>query len=38
MVKGATIETVLLLRQCPPSVVENYAIAVRDMNIALLEK
>ena len=32
MVKGAAMETVLLLRQCPPSVAENYAVAVRDMN------
>jgi hypothetical protein len=32
------METVILLRQCPPSVAENYAIAVRDMNAVLLEK
>jgi hypothetical protein len=38
MVKGAAMETVLLLRQCPLSVAENYAVAVRDMNAALLEK
>jgi hypothetical protein len=38
MVKGAAIETVLLLRQYPPSVAENYAVAVRDMNAVLLEK
>jgi hypothetical protein len=38
MVKGAAMETVLLLRQCPPSVAENYAVAVRDMNAVLLEK
>jgi hypothetical protein len=38
MVKGAAIETVLLLRQCPPALAENYAVAVRDMNAALLEK
>jgi len=37
MVKGAAMETVLLLRQCPPSVAENYTVAVRDMNAALLE-
>jgi hypothetical protein len=28
MAKGAALETVLLLRQCPPSVAENYAVAV----------
>jgi hypothetical protein len=38
MVKGAAMETVLLLRQCPPSVAENFAVAVRDMNAVLLEK
>jgi hypothetical protein len=38
MVKGAAMETVLLLRQFPPSVAENYAVAVRDMNAVLLEK
>ena len=38
MVKGAAIETVLLLRHCPSSVAENYAVAVRDMNAVLLEK
>jgi hypothetical protein len=38
MVKGAAMETVLLLRQCPPGVAENYAVAVRDMNAVLLEK
>jgi hypothetical protein len=38
MVKGAALETVLLLWQCPPSVAENYAVAVRDMNAVLLEK
>jgi hypothetical protein len=38
MVKGAAMETVLLLWQCPPGVAENYAVAVRDMNAALLEK
>jgi hypothetical protein len=38
MVKGAAMETVLLLRQCPPSLAENYAVAVRDMNAVLLEK
>ena len=32
MVKGSAMETVLLLRQCPPSVAENFAVAVRDMN------
>jgi hypothetical protein len=37
MVKGAAIETVLLPRQCSPSVAENYAVAVRDMNVVLLE-
>jgi hypothetical protein len=38
MVKGAAMETVILLRQCPPSVAENFAVAVRDMNAVLLEK
>jgi len=38
MVKGAAIETVLLLRQCPPALAENYTVAVRDINAALLEK
>jgi hypothetical protein len=38
MVKGAAIEAVLLLRQCPPSAAENYAVTVRDMNAVLLEK
>jgi hypothetical protein len=38
MVKGAAIETVLLLQQCPPSIAENYAVAVRDMNVVLLAR
>ena len=38
MIKGAAMETFLLLRQCSPSIAENYAIAVRDMNAMLLEK
>jgi hypothetical protein len=38
MVKGAALEAVLLLRKCPPSIAENYAVAVRDMNAILLEK
>jgi hypothetical protein len=38
MVKGAAMEAVILLRQCPPSVAENYAVAVRDINAVLLEK
>ena len=38
MVKGAAMEAVLLLRQCPPSLAEGYAVAVRDMNAVLLEK
>ena len=38
MVKGAAMETVLLLRQCPPSLAENYVVAVCDMNAVLLEK
>ena len=38
MVKGAAMGTVLLFRQCPPSVAENYAVAVRDMNVVLHEK
>jgi hypothetical protein len=32
------MEAVLLLRQCPPGIAENFAVAVRDMNAALLEK
>ena len=28
IVKGAAMETVLLLGQCPPSVAENFAVAV----------
>jgi hypothetical protein len=38
MVKGAAMETVLLRRQCPPGIAENFAAAVRDMSAALLEK
>jgi hypothetical protein len=38
MVKGAAMEMVFLLRQCPPSVAENYTVAVCDMNAVLLEK
>jgi hypothetical protein len=38
MVKGATMETVLLLRQCPPSIAENFAVTVHDMNAVLIEK
>jgi hypothetical protein len=38
MVKGAALETVLLLWQCPLSVAENYAVAVHDMNTVLLKK
>ena len=38
MVKGAAMESVLLLRQCPPSIAENFAVAVRDMNAVLIEK
>jgi hypothetical protein len=38
MVKGAAMETIILLQQCPPSVAENYIVAVRDMNAVLLEK
>jgi hypothetical protein len=38
MVKGAAIETVILLQQCPPSIAENYAVAVCDINAVLLEK
>ena len=32
------METVLLLWQYPPSIAENYAVAVCDMNVVLLEK
>ena len=32
------MEAVLLLRQCPPGIAENFAVAIRDMNAALLEK
>jgi hypothetical protein len=38
MVRAAVMETVLLLRQCYPSVAENYAVAVCDMSAVLLEK
>jgi hypothetical protein len=38
MVKEAAMETVLLLQQCPPSIAENFAVAVRDMNAFLVEK
>ena len=38
MVKGAAMEAVLLLRKCPPSLAENYAVAIRDMNAILFEK
>ena len=38
IVKGAAMETVLLLQQCPPTLVENYAVAVYNINAALLEK
>jgi hypothetical protein len=38
MVKGAAMEAVLLLQQCPLGIAENFAVAVRDMNAALLEK
>jgi hypothetical protein len=38
MVKGAAMETVILLQQCPPSVAENYAVAVCNINAVLLEK
>jgi hypothetical protein len=37
MVKGAAMETVLL-QQCPPDIAENFAVAVRDMSAAVLEK
>lgn len=36
MVKGAAIETALILLQRPPTLTENYAVAVHNMNIALL--
>jgi hypothetical protein len=38
MVKGAAMETVLLLRQCLEDIAENFAVALRDMSAALLEK
>jgi len=38
MVKGAAIKTVLLLQQCPLTLAESYAVAVCDINAALLEK
>jgi hypothetical protein len=38
MVKGAAMETVLLLQKCPPNVAENYAVAVCVMNAVLLKK
>ena len=38
MVKGAAMEAVFLLRQCPLGIAENFEVAVRDMSAALLEK
>jgi hypothetical protein len=38
MVKGAAMEAVLLLRQCPLGIAENFAVAVCDISAALLEK
>jgi hypothetical protein len=38
VVKGAAIETVILLQQCPLSVAENYAVAVYNIKAVLLEK
>jgi len=38
MVKGAAIETVLLLQQCPLTVAENYTVTVCNINAVLLEK
>jgi hypothetical protein len=38
MVKGAAMEAVLLLRQCPPGIAENFALAIRDISAALIEK
>jgi hypothetical protein len=38
MIKGATIEAVLLLWKCLPSLAKNYTIVVCDMNAVLLKK
>jgi hypothetical protein len=38
MVKGAAMKAVLLLRQCSPSIAENFAVTVRDMDATLIEK
>jgi hypothetical protein len=38
MVEGAAIETVLLLQQYPLSIMENFAVAIRDINATLTEK
>jgi hypothetical protein len=38
MVKGAAMEAVLLLQQCPLGIAENFTVAVCDISAALLEK
>lgn len=38
MVKGAAVETVLLLQQCPLSIIENFAVTICDTNAALIKK
>jgi hypothetical protein len=32
------METVLLLRQCPPGIAQNFDVTIRDMSAALVEK
>jgi hypothetical protein len=38
MVKGAAMEAVILLQQCPLAVAENYAVALHDISAVLLKK
>jgi hypothetical protein len=38
IVKGATIEAVLLLQQYPLGIAENFTIAVYNISVALLKK
>jgi hypothetical protein len=38
MVKRAAMKTILLLRQCSPSIAENFTVTVRNMDATLIEK
>jgi hypothetical protein len=38
MAKGAALEAIPLPRNCLPSIAENHAVAIRDMNAFLLKK